>query len=266
MKSFMRRKEIHCGAAYLEIDVYPYSDQQRNASRGQRGKKQRVTAPKQKNLNDKNARRYLTQLANANFGDEDLHVTATYKQKFLPATIEEAEREARNFLRRVEYRRKKEGLPPLKYILVTEYSTGKNSEKPVRIHHHFFMNGGLDRDTVESLWSRPKPKGQKHGERIGFINADRLQPEENGVEALCRYLTKHPNGKKRWSSSQNLEKPWFRTNDNEFSRRQVEKIAKTPPDPALWEKKYPDFILTECKPEFNERTGWSMYVKMRRRC
>lgn len=211
-----------------------------------------------------------TQLANTNFTDKDLHVTATYNNKNLPSTIEEAEKEVSNYLRRVKYRREKEGLPSLKYILVSEYNMAKdNEEKPVRIHHHIFINGGLDRDTVEDLWSRRRIKGKKKGEHMGYINADRLQPDENGVTALCAYLTKNPNGKKRWSSSQNLEKPWSRTNDHKYSRKQIEKLAKNPPDIAYWETKYKGWTLAKdqyaLRVEYNDITGWSIYLKLHRR-
>ena len=133
----MREKKIYCGKHYREVDIYPYTAAQLTAStRGKRSKKIKETEPKQKNLNDKNARRYFTQTANLNFGSdpEALHVTATYSGKYLPDTVEQAEQEATNFLRRVQYRRKKEGLPPLKYMIVTAYTTKRNSETPVRIH------------------------------------------------------------------------------------------------------------------------------------
>lgn len=270
-KSFTREKKIYCGNRFLEVDIFPYSQNQKDVHRGgKRAKKQKVTEPKQRNLNDKNARRYLTQLANTNFDENDLHVTATYKKEYLPETIEEAEKEVANYLRRIRYRRKKEGLPPLRYILVTEYGTGKeDTEKPTRIHHHIFMNGGLDRNEVEDLWCKRRKKGQKKGDSIGYVNADRLQPDENGVAALCSYLTKNPNGKKRWSSSQNLKKPWFRTNDHKYSRREIEKIAKSPPDAAYWERKYPGYTLTDkdyaFKAEYNDQTGWYLYLKLRKK-
>ena len=81
MRSFMREKKIYCGKHYREVDIYPYTAAQLTAStRGKRSKKIKETEPKQKNLNDKNARRYFTQTANLNFGSdpEALHVTATY--------------------------------------------------------------------------------------------------------------------------------------------------------------------------------------------
>ena len=272
MRSFMREKKIFCGSQYREVDIFPYSEAQRTAaSRGKRSKKVRESEPKQKNLNDKNARRYFTQQANLNFGDDPdaLHVTATYGRKYLPPTIEEAEKEVTNYLRRVQYARKKEGLPPLKYMLVTAYSTGKDGEKPVRIHHHIIMSGGLDRDTVENLWRKRKRKGQKQGDKIGFCNADRLQGDENGISALCTYLVKQAAGKKRWSSSHNLEKPQSRTNDGRYNRRQIEKIARERPGRAFWERKYPGWTLTDdvygVTYDHNDLTGWSIYLKLRKR-
>lgn len=281
MRSFIRQKTIYCGEEYREVDIFPYSTAQHIAiRRGQRSKKEKVTEPKQRNLNDKNARRYLVQLGNLNFGEEDLHVTATYSAKHLPGSVAEAERTASNYLRRVQYRRKKEGLPPLKYILVTAYSTGKDGEKPTRIHHHIIMNGGLDRDLLELMWTRERinwnrlhtDKKYKAGLRrrgLGFINADRLQPDENGIAALCAYLAKNPSGKKRWSSSQNLKKPYSRNNDTRFNRRQVEKLAKEHPPRSYWEKMFPGWTPTGddygVTTQYNDRTGWSIYLKLRRR-
>lgn len=231
----------------------------------------RESEPKQKDLNDKNARRYLVQTGNLNFADdpEAMHVTDTYSSKHLPESIEEAEREVSNHLRRIQYRRKKQGLPPLKYILVTSYTTKKNSDKPVRIHHHIIMNGGLDRDTVEDLWRKPKRKGQKKGDKIGYCNADRLQADENGIAALCAYLAKQPGGKKRWSSSRNLKRPTSRTNDGKYSPRQIEKWAKEHPNREFWERRYPGWTLTDedygVRYEYNTITGWSIYLKLRKK-
>lgn len=273
MRTFQREKKIFCGNDFLEVDIFSRTVEQEKKIKGKKRKKEYVPSPpKQVNLNDINARRYFTQLANANFSEKDLHFTLTYSKKYLPKSIEDAEKEIYNYLRRVSYRRGKEGLPALKYILITEYSTGDNEEKPTRIHHHIFMNGGLERDRVESLWCKKQKKGQKQGyevEFIGYINADRLKPDENGLAALCEYLTKSPNKKKRWSSSQNLVKPWSRDNDGKYSRKQVEKLCKEPPDSAFWEKEYKGYRLINneygWKPVYNEITGWALYVKLRRK-
>lgn len=269
MKSFIREKKIYCGSEYMEVDIYPYTKTQQELNRrGKRARKQKESAPKQKNLNDKNARRYLTQLVNTNFTNKDYHVTATYKDKFLPESIEEAEKEVANFLRRINYRRKKAGLPAQKCVVVNEYTTGKDNEKPVRIHHHIVMSGGMDRNLIEDLWSKRKKKGESKGDRIGYVNADVLQPDENGLAAICVYLTK-TQGKKRWSSSQNLEKPMSITNDSKYSRRATVKLAQSPPDIAYWETKYPGYTLTSqefgMKTHHNDMTGWSIYLKMRKR-
>ncbi len=272
MRSFIREKKIFCGKKYREVDLFTYTEAQCRASRRpRRSKKVKESVPKQKNLNDKNARRYFTQTAELNFGSdpEALHVSCTYSNKFLPATVEDAEREVRNYLRRVQYERKKEGLPPLKYMLVTAYTTKKGSEKPVRIHHHIIMNGGLDRDAVEELWRKRRRKGQKKGDRIGYCNADRLQADENGIGALCNYLVKQAGGKKRWSTPQNLDRPVSQATDGKFTRRQIEKWAKERPGREFWERKYPGWTLTDddygVQYEYNEHTGWSIYLKLRKR-
>ncbi|EJW14533.1 hypothetical protein M5X00_29825 [Paenibacillus alvei] len=260
MKNVVREKKIYCGN-YMEVDIYNHT--MLTTMRKGRAKKEKVSAPKQRNLNDKNARRYFIQLVNTNFGKEDLHVSLTYAEA--PETVEAAEKEVSNYLRRVAHRRKREGLPPLKYVLVTEGGNEKSQEKKKRIHHHIIMNGGLERDVVENLWRRPKKKGQQKGDWIGFVNADRLKPNDYGLEAVARYLMKSPNGKKRWSSSQNLEKPEYRFNDFKYSKRQVEKIVRDEIDNQhYWKKKYPEWDVTEVKPVYTEINGWSIYLKLRR--
>lgn len=271
MGSIMREKKIYCGKEYLEVDIYPYTPQQQEICRsGRRSKKEKVSAPKQKNLNDKNARRYFVQLINSNFGKGDLHVTLTYSNKYEPQTVEEAEKEARNFIRRVGRRMKKEGLGELKYILVTESVAEKEGDKLVRVHHHIILNKGLDRDTIEELWSKRKGKERKEAEYIGWVNADRLKTDETGLAALANYLTKYTNRKKKWSSSQNLVKPVSRTNDFKYSKREAEKIVKeVQRDTSYWEKKYKGYTLAggdySFTTSYNENMGWYISVKMRRK-
>lgn len=264
--NFIREKKIYCGDKFMEVDIYPFTKKQQEVSGGKREKRKRVTAPKQKNLNDKNARRYLIQLMNSNFTEKDLHVTCTYKMGEHPDTVEEAETEARNFIRRVNYLRKKKGLDPIKYILVSEM-TYKN-EMLIRVHHHIVMSGDLERDEVEDLWRKKKKKGQKKGDKIGRINADRLQPDENGLAALAAYLTKEPNRKKRWSSSQNLKRPMELTNDRKYSKRQLEKIANGLVDNDYWKKKYPGWHITDqdygIQVSYNELSGYYIYLRLRK--
>lgn len=297
MRTFVREKKIYCGRDYLEVDIYNYTAaEQEVAQRGRRSKKEIISTPKQVDWNDINSKRHFLQLVNTNFGEGDIHVTLTYSSGNTPPTCADAERELRNYLRRVEYKRQKAGLPPLKYIQIPVCTFKKDGITPARIHHHVIMNGGLSRDEIEDLWRKRRRKGQKKGVRIGYANADRLQPEEYGLAALCEYLSKQAGGKKRWSSSQNLdkpekevtdpdsppkaepsrfsasanlEKPWSRTNDHSFSRKEVAKIAKSPPPATYWEKRYPGYTLISgdygYQAVYSDVRGWSLYLKLRRK-
>lgn len=272
---FIREKKIDC-TDYREVDIIPRTDNAEKAVRGKRGKKVKVTEPKQKDLNDKNARRYLVQLGNGNFGIGDLHVSCTYDNNHLPGTVEEAENIVGNYLRRIAYRRTKLGLEALKYILVTEYKYSKDGQTIKRVHHHIIMNGGLDRDDVELMWTKDRinwnkiekdPQNRAAIKQMGWVNADRLQMNENGIEGLCKYITKDPQGKKRWSSSRNLERPvQHPPADSKYSKKQVENLAKSNDlGKSFFEKKYPQYNIVEIKPEYYEETGWHIYLKMWRK-
>lgn len=294
---FIREKKTDC-ANYREVDIIPRTEAAEVASRGKRGKKQKSIAPKQKDLNDKNAKRYLVQLGNGNFHIGDLHTSCTYSAENLPETVEEAENIVTNYLRRIAYRRSKLGLEPLKYILVTEYKYSKDGEVITRVHHHIIMNGGLDRDDVELMWTKDRinwkkaedPEYRAEIKQLGWVNADRLQMNENGIEGLCKYIVKDPQGKKRYSSSRNLERPetkrtdgeekeqrnqsqWRssrnltapeeKCNDYKFSKKKVEQLAKSP-DGGLEEfrKIYSNYDIVSCEPVYYEQTGWHIYLKM----
>ena len=261
--NFIREKRIYCGN-YLEVDLIPKSRTEKISRKRKRSRKKKLSAPKQKNLNDKNARRYFIQLVNTNLGESGLHITLTYSRSELPSTLEAAEKEVENYIARINYRRKKEGLQNARYMYVTEYLTEKETDEAVRIHHHIFMDADLSRDIVEDLWRRRRKKGEKKGKKIGIANANRLQADEQGLTALGNYLMKYPRGKKRWRSSQKLIPPYYDKDDHKYSKREVERAAKNPEDREYWEKKYPGYWFTECKPVYNDLTGWSIYLKFRK--
>ena len=201
---FIREKKTDC-AEYREVDIIPRTEKAEEAARGKRGKRRKAKKPKQNALNDKNAKRYLVQLGNGNFHVGDLHTSCTYSVDNLPGTVEEAEKIVGNYLRRIAYRRQKLGLEPLKYILVTEYKFSKDGQQLKRIHHHIIMNGGMDRDEVEMMWTAQRVNWKKADspdkaeaaayrdsvEKMGWVNADRLQMNENGIEGLCKYIIKN---------------------------------------------------------------------------
>lgn len=272
-RMFIREKKVDC-LNYSEVDIISRTEKGDKAVKGKRGKKVRVSEPKQKDLNDKNAKRYLVQLGNGNFGKGDLHTSATYNDKFLPETVEEAEKEIINYLRRVDYRRKMLGLEPLKYILVTEYKFTKDGECIKRIHHHIFMNGGLSREEVEILWTKERINWKRYEkdrkgyinsiELMGYINADRMQTNEFGIEGLCKYIVKDPQGKKRWSSSRNLDRPCMKApNDKKYTAKKVEALAKSPDaGRSFFEKKYKNYDIVSIEPTYYQETGWHIYLRM----
>lgn len=269
-KMFIREKKIDCND-YREVDIIPRTEEAEKAVKGERRKRQKVTEPKQQELNDKNAKRYLVQLGNGNFGVGDLHVCCTYA--VMPETEKEAERTVGNYLRRIAYRRTKLGLPPLKYILVTEYGM-KDSGEIIRIHHHIIMNGGLSRDEVEMMWTSERINWRKYDAdpkysrqsvtKLGWVNADRIQVDKNGIEALCMYLVKCPKKKKRWSSSRNLIRPERLPDaDHKYSRKKVAELAKSADQGKIFfEKQFPAYTISEVKAEYYEDTGWHIYLKM----
>ena len=102
-KSFVREKKIYCGEEYLEVDIVHVTNKP-EAGKEKKGK----SSAQQKNLNDKRSKRRFVQIANTNFGADDLHISATYNEKHLPITLEEAERNVHNYLDRVKRKMKRE--------------------------------------------------------------------------------------------------------------------------------------------------------------
>lgn len=243
-----REKRIFSGR-YLEIEIFPISQQEK---RQKRKEKLRQTRPKQKNLNDKNAKKHLTRLLNTNFDNRDLAVHLTYDNDHLPETQEQARRDVCNYIRRIKTARKKAGLPEVKYIAVIECREPKEGRKGVRIHHHVVMSGGLDRDAVEQLWGK------------GRANADRLKADEFGYTGLAMYLTKDPKGSKRWSQSMNLKQPKIEVTDSKWTKRRVERMSQEREEDRFHQE-HPGYIVTEWDQEINEIYGGIyMYLKLRR--
>lgn len=244
MNLIYKEKRIYSGKI-LEVEVYPITLQEKKKKRRD---KEKESLPKQRNLNDKNARKHLIRLINTNFTDRDLAIHLTYSDENLPESPDKAKKDVENYLRRIKHYRKKQGLEPLKYISVVEHK-GKGEG---RLHHHLIINE-MDRDIAEQLWKK------------GRANADRLKSDENGYEALGRYIAKDPKGKKRWNGSKNLKKPTVKVNHTKYKRKKVHDIAKSPEDRDVFEKLYPGYFFTECKVEINDINGETyLYIKMRK--
>lgn len=261
-ENYMRERRTHCGQEYQDVEVFPMSDRERKPIRA---RKEALSSPAQKTLNDRNSKRYFRQLVKTNFGAGDLAVDPTFAQE--PESYEEAMRQLRNYIRRLRRARVKAGLEPLKYVAVIE--RGVRSR---RLHIHMIINGGLPEEQVKGLW------------KLGLIRTDALHPEyfEDGLNRKAAYMAgdtedkrrnsdQRPKGCRRWIQSNNLAKPWRgRPNDSRYSPRQMEKLAKLPEDceavRTFWAKQYPQWHIYSIEKLFNPetaRTSW--YLEMRRK-
>ncbi len=126
MRTVYREKRYYCGE-YLDVFIFPVYSSGKKGSRGKRGK---PTSAAQKKLNQRHREEKLVRLLHANFTPEDLELHLTHEEQ--PEDDEAAKRELANFLRRVRRYRKKHGLPPLKYIAVTERGEKRRTLSPSR--------------------------------------------------------------------------------------------------------------------------------------
>lgn len=260
INSIYAQKVIRSGNQ-LEIEIYP------EFQKGQRGyikksalHKKKDSCRAQKNLNDKNARKYLERKLNANFGAGDLWITFTYEKEKRPPTWEAAQNDIKNYLRRLNYYRKKEGLPKAKYIYVTEY----DPDAKIPFHHHLVMDGLLEMGIVESIWK----KGRRNECR-------RIDPDENGIAGIAHYITEQRKGtqkaagkyKKRWgSSSGNLKEPEIKKTHPRGLRKKVEKIVRWE-DAAkeIMQKDFPQYTFTAVERYYNDfNAQYYLYIKMRK--
>lgn len=246
IKSIYATKTIKAGNQF-EVEIYP----EFTRTQAERAGAKR-TSNAQRNLNDKNARKRVERLINANFTEGDYWITLTYDKKNLPEDIKEALKNMKNFIRRINYRRKREGLEKAKYIYVTEWS----DKKKIRCHHHLIMDSGLTMDVVEKLW--------KCGKRN---NVRRVSPDEDGLSGLAGYITKDPEGSKRWCGSTNLKQPEERKNHRDFTEGRVKKIADGREDlQEILEKKHKNMEYIRHEIRYNEINGkFYIYARMRER-
>ncbi len=256
IRKCIRKRTRHCGrygvsSEFCQVSYFPYVAGKETRSRQ---RKYQTSVPKQKRLNNKKARRYLEALLCSNFGRGDLLLSLSYAPEHAPENEQEAKREFANFMRRVNYQRKKRGLPIAKWISVTEIS--RNG----RIHHHVVMDHLLDRDTVEGIW--------KHG----FANTKKLRPDaKRGLLPVADYIAKtfKDNGKKKnmrkWDCSKNLIRPWDTVNDDPrmMSQKKIRLMQDLPEDSEemkqLIELDNPGYELLDVEREYREETGEYYY-------
>ena len=164
MRRTYREKIYRCGD-YIDVQVFPVF----NKGNTRRKRRSKPTSEMQAKLNQKNAERALIRLLNANFTEDDISATLTFRDEFLPESYEEAERMAKNFLRRVKRLRAKKGLDEIKYIMIPG---------PGRFHFHIPMSGGLTDKELQALWP------------YGYLNCIHFEFNESGLEGHARYVAK----------------------------------------------------------------------------
>ena len=258
-------KEIRAGEQF-EVEIYPqFRSMDEVPEEGRSIKKDNARA--QKNLNDKNARKYVERLINRNFTNKDIWITLTFDDAHLPpdGDIDEARRILRNYFGRINYQRKKIGLKKAKYVYVIEY----NPYADIRWHYHIVMDGALDMDTVEKCW--------KQGSRN---EVRRLQKDENGLSGLANYIVKEKyrlKSEKRWNSSTGLIDPDIRvvhSKQPEKGKGNYRKIEKFVKDMVKnqnsvedqMKKWYPEYDFTNAAVYYNDFNGmFYIHARMRKR-
>lgn len=180
------------------IEVYKYFSVAQLKKKGGSRTNKNITTEEQKEkfakINERNALKKLRLLINANFGENDIHLTLTYAKEKRPKSQEEAKKNLEKFTRKLRGLYKENGLE-LKYICVTEYENKA-------IHHHLVINS-IDTRKIVKLWEYGRP-GIKYLDNSG----DYKQLAEYLVkETKKTFRDKNAVSKQRWSSSKNLIKP-----------------------------------------------------------
>ncbi|MHC5215634.1 rolling circle replication-associated protein [Enterococcus sp. LJL128] len=259
---FIREKIMQCGN-YFEADLIPRTNKADRAVRGKRGKKVKLSKPAQDDLNDKNSARYFTLLANGNFeNNKDFWFTGTYTTENMPTTFEQANRQAKNFIRRLKPKYKKVS-KELRYILVTEYRFNEETGEQSHFHHHILLSKGIGRDEIEDTWSIGRGKNKQ---KLGRTHCRVLQFDENGIAGIAHYVNKGrygQRGRKKWSSSRNLKRPFSKTNDYKYTPTQLTQLALSQNyGIERLEKIYNNYFISEIEPKKFEETGWHIYIRM----
>ena len=257
-KRYTREKKTLCGEGYMEVDLYHITPEEHAAKRR---KKTRPSSERQKKRNAQHAHRWRVQ--NANFTVLGFYLTLTYIDTFLPESMEQAQRDLRNYIRRVKAAIAKLYGADVELRVMGLTGCGRKSG---RYHHHLLVEcKGLTmrqnaefRQLLEDKWAVRWPDGSV--ESLGTANADRLNLQ-NRLDDLITYFEKH--GQMRWYETRNLTLPVEHTpNDTRWSRKQLRKGCTDCKDNAYWwEQRYPGWKFVRCvmpEPDApgDEKEGW----------
>lgn len=258
--STYRTKTVKSGDM-LEAECFPVIVRRADVERLKEGMR-RVTPEAMRQANDRHSEKRLHRLISANFGKGDFWITLTYAEGER-VTREQAQRDMRNYIRKVQYARKKAGLEKTGYIYVIEWG-----ESSGRIHHHLIMKR-MDFEKAHALWTH------------GRTEVKPLQPDEGGGYRECvRYMTKQTRKtredglkyrEKKWIASKGLAQPRETYSDSKVSRRKIERIAAEMDRDRheakrIFEKAYPGYRFADVKIRYSDwGPGAYIYATMFRR-
>ncbi|MDL2250467.1 hypothetical protein LJC51_07440 [Lachnospiraceae bacterium OttesenSCG-928-J05] len=240
-----RSKNIKSGREILEAQVYPSF---KNFKDVPVTTKKRETKPSQRNLNHKNSRRYLIRLVNINFGEGDYWCTFGWNTDQLPETMEQAQKDVANFIKRIKYRHKKVSTEEVKYIYVLAFD---GYERP---HFHLILSCALNRDVIEDAWGKcDRP------------NTRRVKPDDAILTGMATYVGRNPHGAKSWCPSKNLKKPPEPSRSySKFKRRRVREMVQDYEKLRVeLEKSYPGYKYLDAEIYHNGiNDGIYIYARM----
>lgn len=224
MKCRIRTKTYICGN-YKHVYLYPV------LSTGCRGRRKRYkpTSEVQATVNARHAEKRLEMLLESNFKEDDWFFTLTYRPYCRPKSDDEALKKVKNFIRRLKYHCKKNGLSEPVAIWTTELT-----QKNHYYHHHMALKCSLPDKKIKEIWGN------------GIANGFRIQLESYGLVGLSKYFSKEPIGKVKYHSTRNLKKPIEQKNDS-TSQKEFNMIFEE----AYFhrtdelEKRYPDYFVND---------------------
>lgn len=234
MSRVINREKTVVAGNYVDIEYFPiYSPSKRKLPRRE---KKTPSRAEQTALNLKNAQKKLFYILHENFDENDYHITLDYDDESVPDTPDQAEKDVALFIRRVRNASKKQGIE-IKYIAVVEIGVENG-----RLHHHVIMSCGLSEAQIRAQWG------------YGYCNPDKLQPRKDHLMGIVKYLTKAPQGKKRWKYSKNLKRPYKdpEIHDNRTSKKTIRQIIMHQNDAEFFRKKYPGYEPVICDVRKNE--------------
>jgi len=239
-----RVKRIRAGET-LEIEGYAIWSTARTAAEARKQSEKHRESVRAIHL--RNRQKDMRRLINANFGAGDMLLTLTYAPDRQPTDEKQAQRDVRNYLRRLKRARERMGLEELKYIYTTEMTEGALGR---RYHHHLIVNGGISRDEVEALWKR------------GIANSRAAQPDAYGLSGWAHYMTKRKETQEKasrrgFNCSRNLKRPTVTYADHKISVRRMAELAEDMESRGaeILEALYPGYRTAE-RPEVR----WSKWV------